>query len=165
VTAAPLYLLEGPDGAGKTSLAERLLTAADADGWETAYLHNGPSGDLPGSLYRHYRAQLLEAAEMAEDGVAYCVDRSWVSERVYGPVYRGHSRITEGQSRRLEHLALRWGFTILGVRAEPGVRLRRVRARGERVDAHFLRLGLDYDAYFRDRPSWRIVESSDSTPL
>lgn len=75
-------ILEGPDCAGKTTLAREL----EKCGYE--YIHNGPP-DKP-SMMEVYYDQLKQAIERP-----IVIDRFHLGELVYGPLLRGHSGLTD----------------------------------------------------------------------
>jgi len=80
-----IIILEGPDGAGKTTLAHELR---DRHGF--AYHHEGPPPE--GNLLEHYGA-ILDSFR----GRNAVIDRLAYGERVYGPILRGQeSRFTHG---------------------------------------------------------------------
>lgn len=81
-----IVIVEGPDGAGKTSLAKRL--AADHG---LFYHHEGapPKGVDP--LY-HY-GSILDHARGIPSGIVF--DRFALGERVYGPILRGKDSLGE----------------------------------------------------------------------
>ncbi len=81
-------ILEGPDGAGKTILAEALLLhAVNTNAPGVLGFKNGPPprGTTSKELRLHYFSQLVPGA---------VVDRSWPSEMIYGPRTRGASLLT-----------------------------------------------------------------------
>ncbi len=78
-------VLEGPDGAGKTILAEALLRrAVETDAPKVFGFKNGPPprGTTGKELRTHYLSQFVSGA---------VIDRSWPSEMIYGPRTRGAS--------------------------------------------------------------------------
>jgi hypothetical protein len=80
-----IIILEGPDGAGKSTLGHSLSNHIRNMG----YHHEG----LPpksGSLLEHYGA-LLQAARQSVGGVVF--DRLALGERVYGPIMRNEDRL------------------------------------------------------------------------
>ena len=159
-----VYILEGADGAGKTTTAETLLAAYPDD--KFIYVHNGISDAyLPGSLFRHYRAQILEAIDWRERGVTTIIDRSFLSEAVYGHLYRGKSRISDRQVRRLERLAVKHDVVLLGLEAHPDVRRARLESRGEEWDGNQSWVAAFYAAHFRESDSWIIADSSSAAAL
>ncbi len=90
--SARLVVIEGPDGAGKTTLARAVCDALGYD-----YAHEGPppAGDDPLSYYRarcfHFAVELM--AHPRAWGVV--VDRFALGDRVYGPALRGLDRLGE----------------------------------------------------------------------
>ncbi|MGH8900095.1 MAG: AAA family ATPase [Egibacteraceae bacterium] len=77
--------LEGCDGAGKTTLATRL---AAAHGF--VVIHSGRTPDDV-DLVGRYRALLARSGRIV-------LDRCFLSELVYGPLYRGRSRIDQSET-------------------------------------------------------------------
>lgn len=92
---APLIIVEGPDGAGKSTLIQGL-------GREWRATHFGP---YPGEakIFHHYLNALAKVAKARQPQV---FDRSWFSEHVYGQVLRKHDRLGYVRSRMLERVAL-----------------------------------------------------------
>ncbi|QOP64266.1 thymidylate kinase [Microbacterium phage Quenya] len=164
---AKVFLIEGADGTGKTTFVERMAAADLAAGRPVPrVVHNDASDHrLPGSLYRHYRAQLLDALSFRDSGISTYIDRSFLSELVYGNLYRGRSRITARQARRLERLARRNGVVLLGMTADLAVRRSRVEARGETFDAKQPFVGAFYSQHFRDRGAYWAIADSTSAPV
>lgn len=107
-----LIILEGADGAGKTTLAEKLAVGLDAE-----VVHHGAYLELsPAELARTYVESMLSALRGTKPVI---LDRSWLSEPIYGRAYRnGADRIGVVTSRMLERLALRCGAVV--VLCDPG---------------------------------------------
>lgn len=81
----PIIILEGIDGAGKTTLAQHILEASQI---ETTILHRGPlQGTVEDELI--YPLQRVTADELLIS------DRWHLGELIYGPIYRGKS-VVEG---------------------------------------------------------------------
>lgn len=100
-TSKKLVILEGPDGAGKTTLAAKLVAGMIGD---PHYEHCGPYRDMSDGLPRLY----VEAMAPALLGLSSVVlDRSWLSEGIYGPIYRGGSRLQPYAVSMLERIAAR----------------------------------------------------------
>jgi hypothetical protein len=93
VNVAHVIILEGPDGAGKTWLAKKLVEERGYD-----YLHNGLYPNFNGQeLLDLYTAQILASLEGLNNVV---IDRSFASEAVYGQVMRRCDRL-KGDGHRL----------------------------------------------------------------
>lgn len=92
-----IVILEGPDGAGKTHLAQELIRQNPG----LVYHHEGPPPMLTGTdgLMRYYGAQ-LDAAR----GHAVVFDRFALGELVYGPLLRGKSALSLAALRELRRL-------------------------------------------------------------
>lgn len=99
-TCKRLVILEGPDGAGKSTLAARLVKDLDA-----RYVHLGPLPGVSQGLARFYLEAMLPALLGYQNVV---MDRSWISEPIYGDVHRGgEDRVGPIYARMLERVALR----------------------------------------------------------
>jgi|GEM_PF-5911284 len=167
MTDAQIILIEGADGTGKTTFVQR-MAKAHLDGGTAVprVIHNDASDHrLPGSLYRHYRAQLLDALAFREAGVSTYIDRSFLSELIYGRIYRGRARITDRQARRLERLAARHGVLLLGMKADQAVRRSRIEARGETFDDKQPLVGAFYSQHFAERGAYWVTADSTSAPV
>ncbi|QOP66623.1 thymidylate kinase [Microbacterium phage Lahqtemish] len=166
---AQVFLIEGADGTGKTSFVESMASIHAQLGDPTPrFIHNDASDHkLPGSLFRHYRSQLLDAIDFRDTaGISTYIDRSFLSEAVYGPIYRGRSRISPRQARRLERLADRHAVVLLGMEADLNVRRRRILERGETWTNADAFVGAIYAQHFRERGRyWITADSSSATVL
>lgn len=101
-----VVILEGPDGAGKTYLAHRLAAHYGA-----CIKHAGVFPGVHGHLPRLYLELLLPALLGYQPVV---LDRSWLSESIYGKVCRGGSdRIGVVAQRMLERVALSCGAVVV----------------------------------------------------
>lgn len=85
-------ILEGENKCGKTSLAKRLHNLT---GWEI--IHFGQPKKEP---YIEYVEFLLNRKEPA------ILDRFYLGEKVYGPLWRGKSELNEWQTRMIEMLLM-----------------------------------------------------------
>jgi len=93
-------IFEGPDGSGKTTAA-----AYYADVIGARYVHLGPFTGVNRCLARLYIEAMLPALYGYQDVV---LDRSWLSEGIYGAVYRdGADRIRAWRRRMLERVAMK----------------------------------------------------------
>lgn len=160
-----IFLLEGADATGKSSaISQAVIHAAMADLPEPRVIHNtADDHKLPGSLYRHYKAQLLDAIDFRDKhGISTYIDRSFVSEVIYGGLYRGKSRLTIRQAHRLERLASKHGIVLLGMTADLNTRRRRMLGRGETWDNQQPFVGAFYHQWFRERRAYWITADSSS---
>lgn len=94
-----LVILEGPDGAGKSTLAEELQRRLPG----AEYVHHGPYlGASPRELSAVFMASMKPA--FTADLI---MDRCWLSEPIYASVFRkSESRISSVHKRMLERTAL-----------------------------------------------------------
>ncbi|UKH48467.1 thymidylate kinase [Microbacterium phage Katzastrophic] len=164
---AKVFLIEGADGTGKTTFVKRMASRDLSNGDPIPrVIHNDASDHkLPGSLYRHYRAQLLDAISFRESGISTYIDRSFLSELVYGNLYRGRARISERQARRLERFARKHGIVLLGMTADLAIRRSRVEARGETFDPKQPFVDAFYSQHFAARGRYWTTADSTSAPV
>jgi thymidylate kinase len=104
VSNYPIVVLEGPDGAGKTTLAKYLC-----EHHSFKYLHSTYRFKDRMDLY-HW-AQLELALKLAQHSPVV-IDRWYMSEFVYAKVYRGGSRWPM-MGRLLDRVALKHGITYV----------------------------------------------------
>ena len=90
-----IFIFEGPDCAGKTTLIDGLGKHFADQGFSVEILHNGSLPDiLTGSLLsNHYRNQ-LKFDQDDDRRIVRLIDRSWLSEFVYGELYRKFCRLS-----------------------------------------------------------------------
>jgi thymidylate kinase len=106
-----ILILEGPDGAGKTTLAETLRQRFQNNGMVHIVKHGPYTGVEPEHLCRIY-FRAMSPALTFDDTVI--MDRSWISEPIYGEVYRnGANRIDTPRKRMLERVALSRGAVVV----------------------------------------------------
>ena len=85
-----IYIIEGVDGTGKSSLAALIAAAT-----RTNIVHMAqPVDNVPGVMLNGYE-KLLNNRDLI-------LDRAWYSEMVYGPVFRKHSQILMSDMFKLE---------------------------------------------------------------
>jgi thymidylate kinase len=106
-----ILILEGPDGAGKTTLAETLRQRFQGNGMVHIVKHGPYTGVESEHLCRIY-FRAMSPALTFDDTVI--MDRSWISEPIYGEVYRnGQNRIDLPRKRMLERVALSRGAVVI----------------------------------------------------
>lgn len=88
-----IVVLEGPDFAGKSTLAARLKEHFGG------HIHWVGPPPAPTELLRYY-LDPVERAAAASDFVVF--DRMHVSELVYGPIFRGVSQLSLAEARTIE---------------------------------------------------------------
>lgn len=99
-----LIVLEGTDGAGKSTLANQLAAEVETHGEDVEILHAGPP--QPGvSVFKQYAEPLLERREkIARRDYLLILDRWHLGELIYGPLLRGKSSLEPEQFAYLELL-------------------------------------------------------------
>jgi thymidylate kinase len=105
-----VIVVEGPDGAGKTTLVKALSKRLASQGIDFASSHHGPYKDIEksGDLARQYFLSMTRSLSYNNVSI---LDRSWISEPIYSEVYRGTpSRLTNAHVRMLERAALSRGM-------------------------------------------------------
>jgi putative hydrolase of the HAD superfamily len=110
-------VLEGCDGVGKTTIVEKLKEL----GYQS--LHFGFDPAL--SIKEKYERILKTKYD-----TPIILDRSFVSEMVYGPVNRGHSRLSNSDFKYLLSLLDKQNGRIVHLRASPDIIFKRIQTRG-----------------------------------
>lgn len=111
-----VVLVEGCDGSGKTTMADQL-----AGRYGFRVVHSSRSPDSIDLAERH-RAIISAPGRLA-------LDRSFVSELVYGPIFHGRSRLTWPQAIELAQLVADRGGLLVHLTAEPQTIQARLRHR------------------------------------
>ena len=108
-----VYILEGADGSGKSTLLSKLSGLIGP----VICSHHGPYTGMNGkAMARAYVDSMLPAL-LGEANVI--LDRSWLSEPIYGNAFRGGiDRIGPVLRRQLERLAMRCGAQV--IHCDPG---------------------------------------------
>jgi len=99
-----LITIEGPDCGGKSTLTRQLLEAAEARGWLGQRVHKGPPAPDVDPFTEYETALDVEPLRSLVDGYDTLVvmDRWHVGEAIYGPLWRGHSRLTRAGLAHVE---------------------------------------------------------------
>lgn len=106
-----IVILEGPDGGGKTQLADALRQRMQQSRVVHTAKHGPYTGVAPADLCRIYFRAMTPALTHDEHVI---MDRSWVSESIYGDVYRsGVNRVDMQRRRMLERIALSRGAVLV----------------------------------------------------
>lgn len=101
-----ITIFEGPDGGGKTTAAQDFAKLTGA-----RYVHFGPLKHVTSGLPRLYVEAMLPALLGYQHVV---MDRSWLSEPIYGRAFRGDKdRMHPSDYRMLERLAMRCAATVI----------------------------------------------------
>lgn len=121
-----LIILEGPDGAGKTTLAQSLCDEVSRHGDEVTLLHKGP-------LTRHPLLEYeLDLADYRPNSGSHIIcDRWHIGELVYGPILRGRSRLDRAQYLHVELVLECLGAVQVHVGATVEELCERVASRGD----------------------------------
>lgn len=132
-----LTIFEGPDGAGKTTAAEAYAAQVRRRrGAEVLVVHCGPLLEHDSiSLVCHY-LDLIKPAFLDKQEIV--MDRSWLSEPIYGPIKRDGSRLTKQLVDFLNEVGSMSDGVVVGMNAPILDLITRWRARrdarGEYVD-------------------------------
>lgn len=99
-----IVIIEGADGTGKTTLANKL-----AKDLKCEVVHRTHVTDTPKSqLVDIYKELILEYSDKT-----VVLDRAWYSEMCYGPIFRGKSHISQEAMLELEALVKATGGLII----------------------------------------------------
>lgn len=99
-----IVLLEGADSSGKTTLAKYLV-----DKYDARYVHSTIRRDV----WRWHVGAVRMAARYVREGWLVVLDRHWLSELIYGEVFRGGPAYDVG-ARSLDRMLRRFGaVTVL----------------------------------------------------
>lgn len=118
-----LIIVEGPDGAGKTSAVKSLASAYS----DSLVYHFG--APVPGEdQFMRYAKPIIDFGSK----LLLIYDRSWYSEFVYGPIMRNGSEISIDQCKILEQLVrINGGGHVLYLTSDIKTLWRRCTKRGE----------------------------------
>lgn len=116
-----IIIIEGPDGSGKTTLAEKLSRQT---GFPVIHRTQPKSDEEKAKMMDSY-------LEVIKNGKNAIFDRCWYSEMAYGPIMRDASVISYPDMYRLEEQLAKRGALIIYCTDNPFVLWRRCTKRGE----------------------------------
>ena len=120
------FIVEGPDGAGKTTLVKQLL-AANPD----AVLGHFGKPETPEQEEDYWKVY-ADFIKGSMDKRVAILDRCWYSDRVYGPVMRNTCKLTRDRLEVLELMVKACGGgIILYCTGKADVLWKRCKERGE----------------------------------
>lgn len=121
-----IIIVEGPDGAGKTTLIDKLLKSSCG----AVYHHFGaPASAEEAANYYQVYADTIKACT---PDALHVFDRSWYSDMVYGPVMRGKCEMTQTHADMLAAMCIAHGGAMIIYCTAPVSTLwQRCKARGE----------------------------------
>jgi len=104
-----IIILEGPDGAGKTTLADQLLNSLQYG--VRIHHHGSYLSCTPNEIQNAYFRSIYDASP------TIIMDRSWLSEPIYADVVRkSPSRLSSNHVRELELAASARGVLVVNCR-------------------------------------------------
>lgn len=155
----PTIIIEGIDGAGKSTLFDRIVEKIPTN-YDKVLVHKGvPEFEDPDREYLHQLSWLRNQHFMVSD-------RYHVGELIYGPIYRGYS-MTEGKwFERIEERLDQLKAVKIILLPDLDVIRERLAVRGEDYlqPEHFEQVWNFYNKFAEDNPSWtKITDNSDAT--
>lgn len=122
-----IILVEGIDGAGKTTFIEKLNKLVYRG--KVAHFTQKDVKDFPDPIHRYY--SLLASCSVAGYETVI-LDRGWYSDLVYGRVLRNADEITWDQIRVIERMCAGYGsLTIFKITTSVDTAWKRCKERGE----------------------------------
>jgi len=139
-----LFVVEGPDKAGKTTLVKELQAHLEG---EVEVLHSGP-------IQRHPLDEYVRRVDCALQEYDHVVcDRLHIGEQIYGPLLRGESRMPNYVEDWIDLYLRSRGAVLIWVDTPMTVIYNRIRSEGdELIDVDQVKqIYLDYIAHFQQR--------------
>lgn len=142
------YILEGADGAGKTTLAKSLQKM---HGGEIVHFGAPANEQEERDYWKVYVDAILKNAHKK----VVIFDRSWYSDFIYGPVIRKRDTMSVEMMSMLENsIKLNGGGLIIYVRAPLNTMWKRCQTRGEKLVTSkeiLKKISDGYDAVFNSQ--------------
>jgi thymidylate kinase len=123
-----LVILEGCDGAGKSTLADALAHRGEREGFNVEVWHKGPPETK--DPFAEYEGPLINYTPQDDRRLVIC-DRWHLGEFIYGPVLRGVSRLDWAGLRHIDLRLQALGAVQVIVTTNIETILARLRRRGE----------------------------------
>ncbi len=121
-----IIILEGPDGSGKTTLAEKLSRQT---AWPVVHRSFPKTDEEKANMMQFYK-------DTIKLGKNFIFDRCWYSEMAYGPTMRDKSVISYPEMYELEKMLAKRGAILIYCTDKPDVLWRRCTKRGEDYVQH-----------------------------
>lgn len=137
-----IFIIEGPDGSGKTTLANKI---AQMTGYKVVHRTQPKTQEEKDEMMSDY----LHFANTTRNVI---LDRCWYSEMVYGKVMRDESYIDYPEMYALEKALLRHGAMIIYCTGPKSVLWKRATERGEDYitsKEKFVEICDEYDAIMK----------------
>ena len=147
----PIIILEGIDGSGKSTLATRI-----AERWpgKSTIIHRGP-------IQSSVEEELIQPLLNLKPDELLIADRWHLSELIYGPLYRGQSRIDRLTLRRIEEVLDQQDAVRVVLQPPLGDVIERLHTRGEDflADGDISHV---YAAYYKLARAWGYTVLTDN---
>lgn len=145
---AIVIVLEGSDGAGKTTVAKNLERIYSNMGHDVVMWHFGPHSPDKTSIEEYFEPLAEWWDEHGEDHhYVLIIDRFHLGEKVYGPLMRGASRMSDDEQDAIDNLLNKIYALRFYVRPKLQTILNRFDARGDDFinGAHIMDIVKQYD--------------------
>lgn len=145
-----ITVLEGPDLAGKSTIAQQIMNA----GGRVQLLKQGPPPVHQRDIIAHYLKPIEGMIGHAD--IHTVMDRWHVGELIYGPILRDKSMLTVQQADYIDMVLQTFGARFYYVTARLSTLQRRYDKRGDGlIKRHHLEfIDDDYETWMNGRPHW-----------